>query len=88
MKVTKKTIHQIATIIFFTCFFTLPLTAYQDLQADEGSYLSFKYLNLSIQGDLDGKMILGNSEKVFYIPQLSDGQGICLSFGKKRHRSL
>ncbi len=88
MKVKRKTIHQIATVIIFTWILTIPLRAYEDPQADEGFCLSFKYINLSIHGDLDGKMILGNFEKVFYIPKLGDGTGFSFSIGRKRRKSL
>jgi len=88
MKIKRKTLPEVTIAILFIMILALPLTASEDLLADEGSCLSFKYLNLSIRGDLDGKMILGNLEKVFYIPKLSDGQGVSISYGRKRRRSL
>lgn len=75
-----------AAALFFILAF--PLMAASPPQADEGFYFSFKYLNLSINGDLDGKTVVGNSEKAFFIPMLKDGNGYTVSIGHKWKRSL
>jgi hypothetical protein len=42
----------------------------------------------TLEGDLDGKLALGTTEKVFYIPKLDPGFGLSVGYGKTREDGL
>ena len=68
----------------------LPLEADESESDSPGNryYLGFHYNQLSFEGELDGKLVLGNYERVFFIPKLKPDQGLSLSFGQIREKGI
>ncbi len=46
------------------------------------TFLSLSVIGGTHRGDLDGKLVLGTSEKVFFIPKLETGYGFRLGYGQ------
>ena len=42
----------------------------------------------TMEGDLDGKLALGTTEKVFYIPEVDPGFGLTVGYGQTRKNGL
>ncbi|MCX6556467.1 MAG: hypothetical protein NTW95_03400 [Candidatus Aminicenantes bacterium] len=63
----------------------------EKVPAVEGGSLFFEvtaqYLSFSHR-DLDGSMVLGNAEQVFYIPRVKDSLGFGVGFGRRFHSGL
>ena len=51
-------------------------------------FIEFSLLGDTHRGDLDGKLVLGTSEKVFYIPELKTGYGFRLGYGRTLKNGL
>jgi opacity protein-like surface antigen len=68
----------------------LPLRADEEEDDWPGNrfFLGFHYHQLSFEGELDGTLILGNYERVFFIPKLRPDQGLSLSFGQMRRKGM
>jgi len=52
------------------------------------SFFAFTVLGDALKGDLDGKLALGTTEKVFYVPKVSGGAGFSVSYGQTRKYGL
>ncbi len=42
----------------------------------------------TLEGDLDGKLALGTTEKVFYVPKVDAGPGLSVGYGQTRKNGL
>jgi hypothetical protein len=54
----------------------------------ERAFVVFTVLGDGLKGDLDGKLALGTTEKVFYVPKVSRGPGFSVSYGQTRKSGL
>jgi len=54
----------------------------------EHAFVAFTVLGDALKGDLDGKLALGTTEKVFYVPKVSRGSGFSVSYGQTRKSGL
>ncbi len=52
------------------------------------AFVSVSILRNALEGDLDGKLALGTTEKVFYVPKLSAGLGLSVGYGQTRKNGL
>lgn len=52
------------------------------------AFVSVSILRNTLEGDLDGKLALGTTEKVFYVPKLSAGLGLSVGYGQTRKNGL
>ena len=46
------------------------------------AFLSVTLLRNTLEGDLDGTLALGTTEKVFYVPKLDPGLGLSIGYGR------
>jgi hypothetical protein len=51
-------------------------------------FMGFSLQRESLEGDLDGKLVLGNYEKTFYIPRIRPAAGFSLSLGQLRKNGM
>jgi len=51
-------------------------------------FVGFSLQRESLEGDLDGKLVLGNYEKIFYIPRVRPSVGFSLSLGQFRKNGM
>jgi len=51
-------------------------------------FLTVSVLRNTLEGDLDGLLALGTTEKVFYIPKLDPGLGLSVGYGRSRKNGL
>ncbi len=59
-----------------------------DPNRDDRYFLSFSVLRDDLMGDLNGKLVLGTSEKAFFIPKLDPLWGVAISVGRMRKNGL
>ncbi len=52
------------------------------------AFITVSVLRNTLEGDLDGKLALGTTEKVFYVPRLDAGFGISIGYGQTRKNGL
>ena len=83
----------IPVVLFFVLLcisFCIPLRASEDRDDWPGNrfFLGFHFHQLSFEGELDGRLILGNYERTFFIPKLRADQGLSLSFGQMRRKGM
>ena len=52
------------------------------------AFVTVSILRNTLEGDLDGKLVLGNMEKVFYVPRLGAGLGLSVGYGQTRKNGL
>lgn len=52
------------------------------------AFVTVSILRNTLEGDFDGKLALGNTEKVFYIPKLDAGLGLSVGYGQTRKNGL
>jgi hypothetical protein len=52
------------------------------------AFVTVSVLRNTLEGDLDGKLSLGNREKVFYVPRLDPGLGFSIGYGQTRKTGL
>jgi hypothetical protein len=52
------------------------------------AFVTVSVLRNTLEGDLDGKLALGNVEKVFYVPKLDPGLGLSVGYGQTRKNGL
>jgi len=50
----------------------------------ERGFVTVSILRNTLEGDLDGKLALGTTEKVFYVPRLGAGYGLSVGYGQLR----
>lgn len=52
------------------------------------AFVTVSFLRNTFEGDLDGKLALGTTEKVFYVPKLGAGLGLSIGYGELRKSGL
>lgn len=52
------------------------------------AFVTVSVLRNTLEGDLDGKLALGTTEKVFYVPKLDAGLGLSVGYGHTRENGL
>jgi hypothetical protein len=52
------------------------------------AFVTVSILRNTLEGDLDGKLALGTTEKVFYVPKLKAGLGLSVGYGQTRKNGL
>jgi hypothetical protein len=52
------------------------------------AFVTVSVLRNTLEGDLDGKLALGNVEKVFYVPRLGAGFGLSVGYGQTSKNGL
>ena len=52
------------------------------------AFVTVSVLRNTLEGDLDGKLALGTTEKVFYVPKLDPGLGFSVGYGQTRKNGL
>ncbi len=52
------------------------------------AFVTVSFLRNTLEGDLDGKLALGTTEKVFYVPKLDAGLGLSVGYGELRKNGL
>lgn len=52
------------------------------------AFVAVSLLANTLAGDFDGKLVLGTTEKVFYVPKLDAGPGLSIGYGQTRKSGL
>lgn len=52
------------------------------------AFVTVSVLRNTLEGDLDGALALGTTEKVFYVPRLDAGLGLSVGYGQTRKNGL
>ena len=58
------------------------------LSCADRSFVTVSVLRNTLEGDLDGKLAIGTTDKVFYIPRLDAGLGFSIGYGQMRKNGL
>lgn len=58
------------------------------LSRADRAFVTVSVLRNTLDGDFDGKLVLGNLEKVFYVPKLDAGLGLSVGYGRTRKNGL
>ncbi len=59
-----------------------------NLSCTDRTFVTVSVLRNTLEGDFDGKLALGNMEKVFYVPKLDAGLGLSVGYGQTRKNGL